>query len=94
MTIISDNSPDDGQSGHVRRVFWRERIPWVLVRLRIGGVIAVRWDCTDLPVPQLEERPSPNLVIPVLLCPRALLDIVRFLHSHYTESKNENHFHD
>ena len=87
MTIVSEASPHCGQSGRVRRVFWRERTPWVLVRLRIGGIIAVRWDWTDLPVPQLEPDLPPNEGPAVLLAPRALRDLVRFLRSRCTKPK-------
>src|SRR2546430_8180778 len=36
VTIVSEDSPFCGQSGRVRRVFWRERSPWVVVRLCLG----------------------------------------------------------
>lgn len=84
MTIVSEVSPYCGQSGRVRRVFWRERTPWVLVRLRIGGITAVPWDWTDLPVPQLESNLPPNEGLAVLLAPSALRDLVRFLRSRCT----------
>ena len=92
MTIVSEDSPYSGQSGRVRRVFWRERTPWVLVRLGIGGMIAVRWDWTDLPVPQLERDPSPKERPTVLLSPSALRDLVRFVRSH-CKPKDKKHFH-
>ena len=92
MTIVSEASPYCGQSGRVRRVFWRERIPWVLVRLRIGGMTAVRWDWTDLPVPQVERNPSQDEPA-VLLCPSALRNLVRFLGSHF-ELHDKKHFND
>ena len=82
MTIVSEDSPDCGQSGRVKRVFWRERIPWVLVRFRIGGMRAVPWDWTDLPIPQAElisSSPDPSAVF---LSPSALRDLVRFLQGH------------
>ena len=92
MTIVSEGSPYGGQSGRVRRVFWRERIPWVLVRLRLGGMIAVRWDWTDLPVPNLEPGPSPNERPTVLLSPNALRDLVRCLRNRCQDNKKK-HFH-
>ena len=92
MTIVSEDSPYGGQSGRVRRVFWRERIPWVLVRLRLGGMIAVRWDWTDLPVPELEPGSSPNEKSTVLLSPSALRDLVRSLRNH-RKLNDKKHFH-
>jgi hypothetical protein len=87
VTIVSEASSHCGESGRVRRVFWRERTPWVLVRLRIGGITAVRWDWTDLPVPQLEPDLPPDEGPAVLLAPRALRDLVRFLRSRCTKPK-------
>jgi hypothetical protein len=81
MTIVSEASPYCGQPGRVRRVFWRERTPWVLVRLRIGGMAAVRWDWTDLPVPRWERNPSPDEPA-VMLSSSALRNLVRFLRNH------------
>jgi len=92
VTIVSEDSPYSGQSGRARRVFWRERTPWVVVRLCIGGMIAVRWDWTDLPVPQLERDPSPKQRPTVLLSPSALRDLVRFLRSHCTKRSKKNIF--
>jgi hypothetical protein len=51
VRITSEDSPYCGQAGQVRRVFWRERKPWVQVRFCIGGITAVPWAWTDLPVP-------------------------------------------
>ncbi len=90
MTIVSEDSPYCGQSGRVRRVFWRERTPWVLVRLRIGGVATVLWDWTDLPIPQLERRLSPDAGPAVLLSPAALQDLVRFLRGHWNKPNDRN----
>ena len=97
MTVVSEDSPYCGQSGRLRRIFWREGNPWVLVRLRIGGMIAVRWDWTDLPVPPLEVGSSPNETATVLLSPSALPDLVRFLRSHCTKfdkTDKKKHSHD
>jgi len=85
VTIVSEDSPYCGQSGRVRRVFWRESQPWALVRFRIGGMTAVPWDWTDLPVPQLEPSPSAGDGVMVLLSPTALRDLVRFLRGHPTK---------
>ena len=91
MTIVSENSPFCGQSGRVRRVFWRERSPWVLVRLRLGGIASVPWGWTDLPVPPLGRGPSPDEEPTVLLAPTALRDLVRFLRSHRMKPNNKKH---
>ncbi len=92
MTIISEDSQYCGQSGRVRRVFWRERKPWVLVRLRIGGIVTVPWDWTDLPLPQLERGPSADNGSTVLLSPTALRDLVRFLRDHCSKPNEKKHF--
>src|SRR5947207_10807818 len=75
VTIAFEDSPYCGQSGRVRRVFWRERTPWVLVRLRVGGIVSVPWDETDLPVTKLEGGPSPDDGPTVLLSSDALRDL-------------------
>ena len=79
VKVVSENSPHCGQSGRVRRVFWRRGTAWVLVRLRLGGVISLPWDSTDLPVPQLEDDARPDGPPPLLLSPIALRDLARFL---------------
>ncbi len=91
--IISEDSPNCGQSGRVRRVFWRERMPWVLVRFRIGGMTAVPWNWTDLPIPQPELSSSADDRPTVLLSPTALRDLVRFLRSHDAKP-NKRHSND
>src|SRR4029453_12891787 len=78
VTIVSEDSPYCGQSGRVRRVFWRMRTAWVLVRLGLGGLTALPWACTDLPVPQLEDD-GPDGPPPSLLSPTALQALARFL---------------
>ena len=87
VTIAFEDSPYCGQSGRVRRVFWRERTPWVLVRLRVGGIVSVPWDETDLPVTKLEGGPSPDDGPTVLLSSDALRDLVRFLRDHGNKPK-------
>lgn len=78
MTIVSEDSPYCGQSGRVRRVFWRRRVPWVLVRLRLGGIVALPWASTDLLAPQLEIDPRPDEASTALLSPIALRELARF----------------
>jgi hypothetical protein len=80
VTIVSESSPYCGQSGRVKRVFWRKRRPWVLVRFRIGGIASVPWNWTDLPVLKNLGWPADGPV--VLLSPAALRDLVRFSRSH------------
>ena len=94
MTIVSEDSPFCGQSGRVRRVFWRERSPWVLVRLRVGGIASVPWAWTDLPVPQSAGGVSADEEPTVLLSPTALRDLVRFLRSQRPKPNRKNHFND
>src|SRR5215831_11546412 len=77
VTIVSEDSPYCGQSGRVRRVFWRQRVPWVVLRLRLGGIVALPWASTDLLVPQLEIDPRTDEAA------TALRDLARFLqHCH------------
>jgi hypothetical protein len=52
-----------------------------VVRFGIGGMTAVPWSWTDLPVPQLETDPSAGGPA-VLLSPTALCDLARFLRDH------------
>jgi hypothetical protein len=92
VTILSEDSPYCGRPGRVRRVFWRGRKPWVVVRLGVGGLTAVPWDWTDLPVPPLAGGLSAQGPT-VLLSPAALRDLVRFLRQHCSKSSYK-HFHD
>jgi hypothetical protein len=78
VTVVSEDSPYRGQSGRVRRVFWRQRVAWVLVRLRLGGMATLPWASTDLPVPHLEDDPRPDEAM-ALLSPVALRALARFL---------------
>jgi len=80
VTIISEDSSCCGQSGRVRRVFWRQRVPWVLVRLRLGGIVALPYTSTDLLAPQLDFDPRPDEAgTALLLAPIALRDLARFI---------------
>jgi hypothetical protein len=79
VTIVSESSRYCGQSGRVKRVFWRKHRPWVLVRFRIGGITSVPWNWTDLPVLNLG---SPAYGPAILLSPAALRELVRFSRSH------------
>ena len=79
MTVVSEDSPYSGQSGRVRRVFWRQRTAWVLVQLRLGGTATLPWASTDLPMPHLEGDTRPDENLPALLSPVALRDLARFL---------------
>jgi hypothetical protein len=65
--------------------------PGVLVRLRLGGVIALPWDSTDLPVPELEDHARPDGPPPALLSPSALRNLARFLQhrKHYAAGINQ-----
>ena len=93
MTIACEESPYCGQSGRVRRVFWRQRVPWVVVRLRLGGIVALPWASTDLLVPQLEIDARTEEAATALLSPIALRDLARFLqHRHPMRSRGKKQF--
>jgi hypothetical protein len=79
VTIVSEDSPYCGQSGRVRRVFWRRQVPWVVLRLRLGGIIALPWDSTDLLAPPAATDPGTDAAATALLCPIALRDVARFI---------------
>jgi hypothetical protein len=61
------------------------------MRLRIGGVAAVPWDWTDLPVQQVEEASSSDCTLMVLLSPIALRDIVRFVRGRCHKPSEKKH---
>ena len=79
VTVVSEDSPYCGQSGRVRRVFWREQVPWVVLRLRLGGIVALLWASTDLFEPHLESDPRADEAATALLSPIALRDLARFI---------------
>ena len=79
MKIVSEGSPYCGQSGRVRRVFWQREVPWVVLRLRLGGIIALPWDSTDLLAPPAATNPGTDAAATALLCPIALRDLARFI---------------
>jgi hypothetical protein len=79
VTVVSEDNPHCGQSGRVRRVFWRQGTAWVLVRLRVGGLLALPWVSTDLPVLQFDDNDRPDEPPSTLLSPIALRDLARFL---------------
>jgi len=74
-TIVSESSSYCGQSGRVCRIFWRPD-PWALVRLQNGALLAVPWNWTNLPKPEIQPSSSGSSV--ALLSPFALRDLVRF----------------
>ena len=90
MRIVSEDSRYCGQSGRVRRVFWRDRAAWVVVRFHIGGLMAVPWGWTDLPVPQREADSLVEDGLAVLLSPVALCDLARFLCKHEKRPRVKN----
>ena len=79
MTITAEASPDCGQSGQVRRVFWREQVPWALVQLPGRGMVAVPWDWTDLPSPQTGDEPASDDLASALITPAGLRELIRFV---------------
>ena len=79
VTVIAENSGYCGQSGRIRRVFWRPD-PWVLVRFQNGDLRALPWGWTDLPQPETSVSAEWHTGSAALLSAAALLDLVRFLH--------------
>ena len=63
----------------MRRVFWRARVPWVVLRLRLGGIVALPWASTDLFTPPLETYARADEAATALLSPIALRDLARFV---------------
>jgi hypothetical protein len=90
VTIVSEDSVYCGHSGRVKRVFWRERTAWAVVRFHTGGMTAVPWGWTDLPVPQLGADPSAAEPA-VLLSPAALCDLARFLRDQDNRQQRKKH---
>jgi hypothetical protein len=83
VTVVSEDSRYCGQSGRVRRVFWRQGTAWVLVRLRVGGLLALPWASTDLPVLQFDDDARSDGRPAALLSPIALRDLARFLQNRH-----------
>ena len=78
MTIVAEESPNCGESGRVLRVFWRQLLPWVLVRLNSARTVAIPWCWTNLPKAQNGDPPS-SASSAVLLSVSALEDLFRFV---------------
>ena len=78
MTIVAEECPYCGESGRVRRVFWRQLLPWVSVRLNSARMVAIPWCWTNLPKAQNGDLPS-NDSSAVLLSVSALEDLLRFV---------------
>jgi hypothetical protein len=66
----------------VCRVFWRQDMPWVLVRLRDGVMLSLPWSWTDLPVLHADGEHRVDEAFNTLLSPAALRDLVRFVRGH------------
>ena len=92
MTIVSEDSPHCGQSGRVQRVFWRRRVPWVVLRLRLGGIVALPWASTDLFAPHLETDPRADEEATALLSPIALRDLARFIQQRPDRDRSKKQF--
>jgi hypothetical protein len=50
-----------------------------VVRLQLGGIVALPWTSTDLLVPLLEADPQTSQAATALLSPIALRDLARFI---------------
>jgi len=92
VKIVSEDSPFCSQSGRLRRVYWRARSPWAVVRLDIGGITSVPWDWTDLPVPPVGPAPVSEEEPTVLLSPLALRELVRFVGNRRTKAGRRRRF--
>ena len=92
MTVVSEDSPYCGQSGRVRRVFWRQGAAWVLVRLQTGGLLALPWASTDLPVLQFDDDARLDGPPSALLSPIALRDLARFLQNRSMRDRPKKQF--
>jgi len=77
--VISEDCGYCGQSGRIRRVFWRPD-PWVLIRFHNGLLQAVPWVWTNLPQPETSVSDEGRTGSAALLSAVALLDLVRLLH--------------
>jgi hypothetical protein len=80
--VTAEAHPQCGQSGRVRRVFWRAGAPWVLVHCSSGMLLMLPWAATDLPQPVAEELAAVGERAAPLLSPAALLGLARFLRQH------------
>jgi hypothetical protein len=79
VTVVAEESPHCGQSGRVCRVFWRQRVPFVLVRLSSAYMITIPWAWTNLPTPQSTVDFTAGAAPDVLLSACALRDLVQFV---------------
>jgi hypothetical protein len=92
VTILSEDSPYCGQPGRVRRVFWGSESRGSWCDWAVGGLTAVPWGWTDLPVAPLEGDLSADGGSADLLSPVVLQELVRFLRRHSNKSNNNKHF--
>jgi hypothetical protein len=80
--IVSEESGSCGQRGRMCRVFWRDDVPWVLVRLHDGVMLSLPWSWTDLPVLHADDNCRVDEAFITLLSPAALRDLARFVRGH------------
>jgi hypothetical protein len=80
--ILAEESPACGQRGRVRRVFWRQEEPWVVLRCQNGLLLSLPWHWTDLPTPGSSLSGVNAQPCPVLLAPQTLVELVRFVRYH------------
>ena len=77
-TILAEESPACGQAGRVYRVFWRQDVPWVVLRCQNGQLHSLPWQWTDLPLPLAPPMVTHARPSPILLAPQTLVEFVRF----------------
>jgi hypothetical protein len=64
-----------------------------MLRLRLGGIVALPWASTDLFVPQLEIDSRTDEAATALLSPLALRDLARFTqHCHSMRGRGKKQF--
>ena len=90
MTVVSEDNPYCGQSGRIRRVFWRGECLGsgaATARGYHGGPLAFHGS----PSPAARDDAWPDGSPPTLLSPIALRDLVRFLrHRKHGAGQEEN----
>jgi hypothetical protein len=87
-TILAEESSSCGQRGRVCRVFWRQEVPWVVLRCHNGLLLSVAWHWTDLPIPPAPSSSPKGQPFLALLAPQSLVELVRFVRYHAGTSRS------
>ena len=64
----------------------------MVLRLRLGGIVALPWASTDLLVPQLETDLRADEAATGLLSPIALRDLARFIQQRPGRDRSKKQF--